>query len=340
MTRFARVSYVLALLVAVVPAQGRHVFVMDSGSAITYTGQMQVPLFGTQPITGQPSNQFNVQGTAEVDLTVVAGVPTAGQLVSGGVAGPTGPLNAVVSVPFFGNLATISITGVTLDVTSTPFAINQGAFTTMAQVNLLSGSAVVTALGSTSNITLGGQATPPSSLSGTVTTVPGGYTASIPLNNVTFTFTDPASGLGGNLTLAGSFVSTYRPLNSATQGVSVSTGGVQTLQLSTGGAFGGDQYLVLASGSGTSPGLPIGGGLVLPLNIDPWFLQSLQSPNVLPFGNTGGNLDSLGRAIATITVPPGLPPSVVGLAFDFAYGTASSTGYGMVSNPFSLVLLP
>ena len=105
---------------------------------------------------------------------------------------------------------------VTLDVTSAPFNVNQGAFTTMAQVNLLTGSAVVTALGSTSNIALGGQQTPPSMLSGTVTTVPGGYAASIPLNNVTFTFTDPASGLGGNLTLAGSFNSTYRPLNSAT----------------------------------------------------------------------------------------------------------------------------
>ena len=105
--------------------------------------------------------------------------------------------------------------------------------------------------------------------------------------------------------MAGAFVSGYQPLNSATQGVSVSAGGVQTLQLSTGGAFGGDQYLVLASGSGTSPGLPIGGGFVLPLNVDNWFLQSLQSPNVLPFGNTGGNLDPFGRAVATITVPSG-----------------------------------
>lgn len=340
MIRFARLSCVLALLVAVAPAQGRHVFIMNSGSVVTYTGQMAIPLFGTQPITGQPSNQFTVEGTAEVDLTVTAGVPTAGQFVSGGVAGPTGPLNAVVTVPFFGTLASISITGVTLDVTSTPFAVNQGAFTTMAQINLLSGAAVVTALGSTTNIVLGGQQTPPSPLSGTVTAVPGGYTASIPLNNVTFTFTDPASGLGGTLTLAGNFVSDYRPLNSATQGISVSTGGVQTLQLSTGGAFGGDQYLVLASGSGTSPGLPIGGGLVLPLNLDNWFLLSLQSPNQLPFGNTGGNLDPFGKAIATITVPSGLPPSVAGLTFDFAYGTASATGYGMVSNPFSLVLLP
>ncbi|MAB77799.1 MAG: hypothetical protein CMJ89_00470 [Planctomycetes bacterium] len=337
---FARVSCVLALLVSVLPAQGHHVFVMDSGSAITYSGQMQIPLFGSQPITGQPANQFNVEGTAGVDITAVGGVPIAGQLVSGGVAGPTGPINAVVQVPFFGTLASIAITGVTLDVTSAPFNINQGAFTTMAQVNLLTGAAVVTALGSTTNIALGGQQTPPSMLSGTVTTVPGGYAASIPLNNVTFTFTDPASGLGGNLTLAGSFNSTYRPLNSATQGVSVSTGGVQTLQLSTGGSFGGDQYLVLASGSGTSPGLAIGGGLVLPLNFDNWFLQSYQSPNVLPFGNTGGALDSMGRAVATITVPTGLPPSVAGLSFDFAYATAGSSGYGMVSNPFPLVLLP
>lgn len=341
LTRLSCLVVALALCAPCVAAQGRHVFVLSSGSVFTFSGQVTLPPLPASPIVGQPSNQFSVQGAADVDLTLSAGVATNGQLVTGGVVSPTSPLMANVPnpIPFLPPLATMSVTGLSLEITSPPFAITQGNFSTMVTTNILAGTANVTTLGSTSTIPLGGAA-PPQAVSGTLVSTPTGFAVTVPLN-VTFTFMDPGTGAVGTLTMTGNLVADHQPPNAGTQGISASAGGVQTLVLSTGGPFGGDPFWVLASGSGTSPGTPIGGGFVLPLNADAWFLQSIQAPNQPPFGNNMGTLDAVGKAVATITVPPGLPPSVVGLSFDFAYATASTSGViGLVSNPFPLVLLP
>jgi hypothetical protein len=76
-------------------------------------------------------------------------------------------------------------------------------------------------------------------------------------------------------------------------------------------------YFVLASLSGTSPGVALSGG-VLPLNPDGLFYASLSAPNGPLFQQTLGVLDSAGRASAAVLVPAGLAPSAVGLRVDLA----------------------
>jgi hypothetical protein len=241
-------------------------------------------------------------------------------------------------IPFLPPLATMFMTGVTLEVTSPPFPIAAGAFSTMATATLLSGTATVTALGSTTVVPLAGEMSSPQPVAGTLVSTPTGFALSAALN-VTFAFADPSTGASGNLTLTGTLVADHQPLNSDTQAISVATGGVQALYLSTGGAFGSNLYQVLGSASGTSPGIPVG-GFTLPLNPDPLFFLSLNFPNQGLLGNTFGTLDANGKATATITIPP-LPPSAAGQTFHMAYAVANASFIiQMVSNPFSLTLIP
>ena len=79
----------------------------------------------------------------------------------------------------------------------------------------------------------------------------------------------------------------------------------------------GDLYLVLGSGSGTTPGLTFN-GLNLPLNFDGWFTTTISSANSFPFTQTFGTLDANGRSGAAFTLPAGLT-FLVGLHLDHAF---------------------
>lgn len=76
-------------------------------------------------------------------------------------------------------------------------------------------------------------------------------------------------------------------------------------------------YLVLASLSGTDPGVPLAFG-TLPLNPDAVLDLSLGSPNVGPFVNTLGATDAAGHAEAAIRLDPGLMTPVAGGRLDLA----------------------
>jgi hypothetical protein len=101
-------------------------------------------------------------------------------------------------------------------------------------------------------------------------------------------------------------------------------------------------FVLLGSASGTVPGLadPVT-GLVLPLNFDPYFELLYASSGagiVAPFF---GFLDANGNATATVTVPAGTNPSLVGLHLDHAYLTIDLFGTGLMglaSNPVPLEL--
>ena len=344
MTLLARTPLVLAILMLVATtgaAQLRHLFVVQPTSAFTFGGQVTLPPLPALPIVGQPTNTFTASGTAHADLITSGGTATGGQFVSGGsVQVPN--LTAVLPnpFPFLPPAATVTVSGVTIEFTSPPFAIAGGSFTTTVSATVLTGTSNVTALGATSVVPLAGLVTTPQTVTGAFVSTPTGYAMSIPLN-LNFPIMDPATGATGNINLTGSVVADYQPLNSDTTAISASTGGVQTLYVSTGGGFGGDLYAVLASDAGTAPGIALPGGLILPLNPGPAFLQSVTMPNLGPLGNSLGTLNPLGLAVATITVPGGLPPSAVGATYDFAFATADPAGnVGMVSNPFPLILIP
>ena len=99
------------------------------------------------------------------------------------------------------------------------------------------------------------------------------------------------------------------PLSTDTHVISMSTGGTQTLMVdapSQPGAL----YLCLGSLSGESPGLPLGAGLLLPLNVDPLTILGLASANSAPYGANLGLLSGTGQAQATFTLPAGASGSL------------------------------
>ena len=126
--------------------------------------------------------------------------------------------------------------------------------------------------------------------------------------------------------------------------ISLNLGGSQTWQLNAGISKAGWPYLILGSGSGTSPGFPIN-DVVLPLVVDAYTVYSLQSANKGPFSNTVGVLDAAGKTTASLTLPGLLDPSLAGttlhhaaLGFNLIPGVSIRAEY--VSNPVAVMLVP
>jgi outer membrane protein assembly factor BamB len=97
----------------------------------------------------------------------------------------------------------------------------------------------------------------------------------------------------------------------------------------------GQVYLVLGSLSGTSPGLPLPGGLTLPLVADALTTLWLASPNLPPFSNGLGLLSPSGDARATLTLPSGLSPTLAGLTAHHAFVEFTPTGDLTYASPAS-----
>jgi len=119
--------------------------------------------------------------------------------------------------------------------------------------------------------------------------------------------------------------------------LSVRSGGTQRLSLDAGPRHAGKPYLVAGSLSGALPGPPLG-GLILPLNPDPYLFFTVLHPNTFPLSASAGMLDSRGQALASITLPPGMPSSLVGLRLHHAFGVLGAT-IAYVSNPASVDLV-
>ncbi len=79
----------------------------------------------------------------------------------------------------------------------------------------------------------------------------------------------------------------------------------------------GGTYVLLASAAGTSPGQAFG-GIVIPLNDDPFFQASLSGANGPFLPGSLGALDTGGRAEAAFAVPPGLLLAFVEAHLDWA----------------------
>lgn len=105
-------------------------------------------------------------------------------------------------------------------------------------------------------------------------------------------------------------------------------------------ASAGQIYLLLGSASGTTPGLPLAPGVVLPLEFDAYFQFSLQSAGSPPFVGTLGLLGSAGNARATLNLPPGLPPSLAGATLHHAFVEVGLSGPVFASPPATLQLVP
>jgi hypothetical protein len=123
--------------------------------------------------------------------------------------------------------------------------------------------------------------------------------------------------------------------------ISLLAGGQQVLTLDAGALHAGWFYWVLGSATGTTPGLSIGGLLALPLNFDGYFKLTLLNSGLGPFGNFRGQLDAAGMATATLTVPPGVDPTLAGVTLNHAFLGAEVSGvHDLVSNAVPVTFVP
>ena len=99
------------------------------------------------------------------------------------------------------------------------------------------------------------------------------------------------------------------PMSSNVAQISLSTGGVQPLEIDAGPLNAGWTYLALGSISGTSPGISLAGGLILPMNSDVYLEYILTIPkNDPPISNSLGVLSAAGHASAAFSLPPPVFP--------------------------------
>ncbi len=145
------------------------------------------------------------------------------------------------------------------------------------------------------------------------------------------------------------------PLSSTVTELSLSSGGTQPLEIDAGHLRANEPYHVLGSMSGTSPGIPLAGGFVLPLNPDRYLVRTLERPNLPPLANSKGVLNAAGRADAAFSTVP-LDVQLAGMTVHHAFVTlgsiaAASTGSSpspaprpalatFVSNAFPLLFVP
>lgn len=108
--------------------------------------------------------------------------------------------------------------------------------------------------------------------------------------------------------------------------ISLAAGGTQTLLLDAGAAGSNDLYWIFGSATGTSPGIPLGGGLTLPLVFDAYTGLTLKRPFLGIFSGFLAFLDAKGQASASITLPAGSDPSLMGLDLFHAYTAARTLG--------------
>jgi hypothetical protein len=110
------------------------------------------------------------------------------------------------------------------------------------------------------------------------------------------------------------------------------TGGTVNLTLDAGAAHANEKYHILGTSTGTMPGTPLPGGLILPLNWD-WFTDfTLINANTVLLPGFRGVLDAAGKANAAINCPP--VPAAAGVRLIFAALTYAP--FTFVSQPIPI----
>ena len=111
------------------------------------------------------------------------------------------------------------------------------------------------------------------------------------------------------------------PLTAFGQALDITDGGLQHLLLDAGPAHAGENYFILGSITGTTPGIPVD-GLLLPLNFDGYLQITLNQPNGAFLPQSLAPLDADGRAQALFVAGPGaLPLATAGLTVHHAFVT-------------------
>lgn len=323
-------------------AQGRHVFDVDSSAtSLALSGNVTVAGIVQNLIITPSTTTLN--GSFAADLTGSTSINTGQLVASEGVSLTLPPLTAIVPniLPILPPLLTVTTTPIEFELESADAMFNpitfpvapNGTFSTTVQLRGISGSATASGLVN-QTISLVDQRSDATPLNGTLTFGPDGFAMSLPLMS-TFPLTvgtDMAS-----LTLNGTINASDRSLAADLLTLTAPVGGTQTMTLSAGQANAGRDFFLGTSAAGTMPGFALpNGGPIMPLNVDGFFIASLEGANVFPWGNNLGTLDGLGRATTTFSLPP--LPGFQGLTFDHAFFTFQGGNFLSVSNTVPLAL--
>jgi hypothetical protein len=126
--------------------------------------------------------------------------------------------------------------------------------------------------------------------------------------------------------------------------ISLAPGGGHDLLVRAGPSFAGQVFLVLGSGSGTSPGLPDPQtGIIVPLNFDAYLQSVATASATYLFFPWFGFLDGNGSANSVFGLPPGSNPAFAGIELDHAVILIDLFGSGVLSlatNPVHVTLVP
>jgi hypothetical protein len=124
-----------------------------------------------------------------------------------------------------------------------------------------------------------------------------------------------------------------------TTSINAFLGGTASLEAYGGVQNEGDLYVFAGSLSGTSPGLPLAPGVLLPLNPDGYTNLCLGSPAASGLSAPIGNLDLDGKAFTTFTLPS--LPQLAGnnVSFAFVVFDLASLSIELASNAVSISLL-
>lgn len=119
--------------------------------------------------------------------------------------------------------------------------------------------------------------------------------------------------------------------------ITETAGGTVNFTLDAGPGNKNRDYLLFGSVTGTSPGVPLPGGMaILPLNWDIFTNMVISYANLPIFSNFMGQLNSSGRAFASLNLGP--VSGATGLVMDFAYALANP--WDVASNTFSVEITP
>jgi hypothetical protein len=120
--------------------------------------------------------------------------------------------------------------------------------------------------------------------------------------------------------------------------ISEGNGGTINYTLNAGNANAGRNYLLLGSMSGITPGTPLPGGEILPINFGMFTIVVITLINGPIFNNFMGYLDGMGMATAQFNALGPLPPGLAGAHLYFAY--ALNKPWDFVSDPEIVLILP
>jgi hypothetical protein len=122
--------------------------------------------------------------------------------------------------------------------------------------------------------------------------------------------------------------------------IPVSTGGKVNYSLDAGPANASQAYMLMGSLSGTSPGFPLPGGKIMPLNWDAFTTLIVNNSGTPAFQKFMGPLDAMGTASATFDTLGPLDPIFIGLEASFAFLLWTPPVWDFTSNAIGVVFDP